>query len=208
MVVAHVVFARPQHLHRHADLLGDRRRLAHVVVGQPPAEAAARALDVNGDVLRRDVERGRHELAPVLRRLRRRPDLHLAVAVVRRAVLRLERRVRDERIRVRGLDDLRRALRAPDRRCRRRAAGTPASAWTAPAPAAQSLRCSAARSALRSTSPAAGGARVCACHQLSATIATPGISPRVSVVPSTTNACRTPGSALISSRLALTTVPP
>ena len=48
---------------------------------------------------------------------------------------------------------------------------------------------------------------VCACHQLSATIATPGCSPSSSVVPSTMNACRTPGMALISSRLALTTLP-
>ena len=40
-VVPHVVFARPQQLDRHADLLGDPRRLHHVVVGQPAAEAAA-----------------------------------------------------------------------------------------------------------------------------------------------------------------------
>src|SRR5688572_452767 len=36
-----------------------------------------------------------------------------------------------------------------------------------------------------------------ACHQLSATIATPGIKPCRLVVPSTTNACFTPGSVLI-----------
>ena len=43
VVVPHVVFTRPQQLHRHADLLRDRRRLDHVVVGEPAAEAAARA---------------------------------------------------------------------------------------------------------------------------------------------------------------------
>src|SRR5688572_10729288 len=36
-----------------------------------------------------------------------------------------------------------------------------------------------------------------ACHQLSATIATPGIRPCKLVVPSTTNACFTPGSVLM-----------
>ena len=40
-VVPHVVFARPQQLDRRAHLLGDPRRLDHVVVVQPPAEAAA-----------------------------------------------------------------------------------------------------------------------------------------------------------------------
>ena len=41
-VVPHVVFARPQQLHRRpADLLGDARGLGHVVVGQPAAEPAA-----------------------------------------------------------------------------------------------------------------------------------------------------------------------
>ena len=44
---------------------------------------------------------------PRRRVLRRRPDLDLAVLEVRRAVLRLERRVGDERIGVGGLDDLR-----------------------------------------------------------------------------------------------------
>ena len=42
-IVLHVVFARPQQLDRHAGhLLRDRRRFDHVVVGQAPAEAAAR----------------------------------------------------------------------------------------------------------------------------------------------------------------------
>ena len=49
---------------------------------------------------------------------------------------------------------------------------------------------------------------VFACHQLSATIATPPSSPSRSVPPSTTNAWRTPGMALIASRLALATLPP
>ncbi len=47
-----------------------------------------------------------------------------------------------------------------------------------------------------------------ACHQLSATIATPPASVAGSAPPSTTNAWRTPGSALISSRFAAATFPP
>ena len=48
----------------------------------------------------------------------------------------------------------------------------------------------------------------CACHQLSATIATPGTSAVRFVPPSSTKACFTPGSALISSRFALATAAP
>ena len=58
VVVAHVVFARPQQLHRlAADLLRDGRGFDHVVVGQPPAEAAARAQQVDRDVAFLDAER-------------------------------------------------------------------------------------------------------------------------------------------------------
>ncbi len=55
-------------------------------------------------------ERLRDQPAAALRLLRRRPDLELPVLEHRRRVLRLERRVRDERIEVRRLDRLRRAL--------------------------------------------------------------------------------------------------
>ena len=103
--------------------------------------------------------------------------------------------MRDERIRVRRLDDLG-APAAPGRRCRPREAGTPASASRSRRPDAQSPRCSAARSAPSFHVTRSRRRALCACHQLSATIATPGMSPRVSVVPATTNACLTPGSVL------------
>ena len=126
---------------------------------------------------------------------------------MRRAVLRLERRVRDERIGVRRLDDLGGARSAwstlPSTR-----SGNAGFCFESSCARCAKPRCSAARSGLRSTSTCSLPRAVCACHQLSATIATPGIRPRVSVVPSTTNAWRTPGSALIASRLALTTLPP
>src|SRR5262245_20751263 len=50
VVVAHVVFTRPQHLHRYADLFGDRRSLAHVVVRETTTESATCSLNVDRDV--------------------------------------------------------------------------------------------------------------------------------------------------------------
>src|SRR5690349_14258581 len=100
VVVMHVVFTRPQHLDRNTNLLGNRARLTHVVVGETTAETAADALQVDRDAGRGDAKRRRNQLAPLLRRLTRRPHFHLAVAEVCGAVLWLERRVREERIRI------------------------------------------------------------------------------------------------------------
>ena len=109
------------------------------------------------------------------RRLARRPQLQLPVLPVRHAVLRLERRVRDERIHVGAFDDLRAgarerlldvAVRAQLRRVRALAelVGLGLEAFAVCA----AVGCSAqvTFSCLRAES---------ACHQLSATIATPGI---------------------------------
>ena len=122
---------------------------------------------------------------------------------MRRAVLRLERRVRDERIVVRRLDDLRRAGErllgvAVDAQRERRLLRREL-LRLARKPFAALLR----GRRLRSTCTCSFSRAVFACHQLSATIATPASGREVSVVPSTTNACRTPGIALISSRFAL-----
>ena len=53
-VVRHVVFARPQKLHRHANLFGDRRGLDDIVVTQASAESAAGAQQMNLDITRGD----------------------------------------------------------------------------------------------------------------------------------------------------------
>ena len=145
------------------------------------------------------------------RRLARRPDLELAVLELRRAVLRLERRVRDERIGVRGLDHLRAA--AAKRRvdvavlARIRCAG--GLRRRAPPPASRTPRCSAAPSALRPTRPSASRARVCAGHQRvgdDRDAAEQAV--RARACPRRRRRACTPGSALISSRLALATLPP
>ena len=108
MIVAHVVFARPQKLHRlPANLLRDGRRFHHVVVGEPAAEPAARTLPVNGDVGFLHAGCGDEKRPSLCRRLGGRPgSLELAVLELRGAVLGLERRVRNERELVRALDDL------------------------------------------------------------------------------------------------------
>ncbi len=90
-VVLDVVLAGPQQLHRRADRLGDPRRLDHEVVHQPPAEAAAAAGEVDGDVLGLDPQGLGHQLAAVLGVLGRGPDLDLAILEAGRAVLRLQR---------------------------------------------------------------------------------------------------------------------
>src|SRR5436309_10653328 len=65
---------------------------------------------MNRDVVFRDAEGTGDQPPSALRRLRRRPDLHLAVLELGGAVLRLERRVGDERVEVLRLDDLGGAL--------------------------------------------------------------------------------------------------
>jgi hypothetical protein len=92
-VVAHVVFARPLELHRHADALRDPRRFHREVVGEAAAEAATGAQQVCRDLLGCDAERLRHGLTSTFRRLARRPQLHRAVLEGGEAVLRFEGRV-------------------------------------------------------------------------------------------------------------------
>ena len=164
LVVGHVVFSRPEQLHGHArqpglrPLLGDDSRdladLDVVVAVQTTAESAARPHQVHRDLVGLDAGAERRILEA--RNLAARPDFQLAVGgVVRRRILRLERRVGEERKHVLRLDDLGRALErrfgvADRRRCRGRrgpAAETPAptAAWPAP----RSRRCFASPPALR-----------------------------------------------------------
>ena len=79
-VVLHVVFARPLQLHRRADVLGDERGLAHGVVDQAPAEAAAGAHLVDGHAARGDAEQAGEHRQRSIGGLRRRPDFDLAVS--------------------------------------------------------------------------------------------------------------------------------
>ena len=156
-----------------------------------------------------DTERIRDEPAAAGGLLCRRPELELAVLEQRGRVLRLEWRVSDERIEVRGFHDLRCALeRRVDvavladvalRRLLRqlgRLRREPGAALRAPSTPSSHVTLSFFRACWTS-------------HQLSPTIATPGMRPirPPCVPPSTTNACLTPGSLLISSTFALTTLP-
>ena len=111
-VVHHVLFARPDQLDRHArHLLGDRHRLAHVVLGAAaPAEAAAGVHLVDLALPERQPGRlgGGGERALAV--LRRRPHLAALGRVLGRAVHRLHAGVVEERRRIDGLDPLGRAF--------------------------------------------------------------------------------------------------
>src|SRR5712675_3466325 len=109
-IVAHVVFARPQKFYRRAGHFRNVCALDHVVVRQTPPEASAHTREVNGDVLLRDAQGFRNLPEATLRRLAGHPHFELAVLIMRGAVLRLERSMRDEWIRIVGLDNLRRVL--------------------------------------------------------------------------------------------------
>ena len=118
LVVRHVVFARPQQLDRDGrqsrrgplvgDELGDAGDLDVVLAHKPASKSAAGLDEVHRDVLRRQTRTERRMLKA--RDLARRPDLEASVLIERRGVLRLERRVRQEREVVLGFDDLRRGL--------------------------------------------------------------------------------------------------
>ena len=141
VVVTHVVFARPQHLHRHADLLGDGGRFAHVVVREAPAEAAADAHRWMVMSASRDAERRATRAARPLAGVCVGAQISsLPFCEVRGAVLRLERGVREERIR-------RTPLRRPWPRPRAPASTLPSvRSGTAPASASTSS-CARAREA-------------------------------------------------------------
>ena len=106
----HIVFARPQQLHRSAHFFRDVGRFRCVVVGQPTAEAAAAADHVQRDRALVDAAGRGSQAARARGNLAARPDLELAVLERRRAVLRFQRSVRNERIRVVRFHHLRSGL--------------------------------------------------------------------------------------------------
>src|SRR5579864_1778856 len=83
-IMVHVIFARPEQLDRRAtEDLGNPRPFNHVVVGQPPAEPAAHAWKMNGDVALGDAERLGDLRQPALRRLAGHPHFEFAVLKAR-----------------------------------------------------------------------------------------------------------------------------
>src|SRR5208282_2373968 len=91
-------------LSRHPGCLG------HEVVAEPPAEAAARARHVDGDIALDDTQGCRYELGAGPGILRRCPEYDLAVLILRCAVLRFEADMGEEWIRVGSFHDMGRAL--------------------------------------------------------------------------------------------------
>ena len=107
VVPTDIVLARPDELNRNArNCLRNRRNLYHVVIHKPAAEAAPGTCQMQGDSVGCDAEGGVERPQSPLRCLAGRPDLESAFFVSRRAVLRFNRRMRNERIVVARRDSL------------------------------------------------------------------------------------------------------
>src|SRR5262249_36012493 len=76
----------------------------HVIIGEPPAETAADARHMDGDLLFIDPQSLRHQSAPGSGILRRCPDLDIVALRMRRAVHRLKRGMSNKWIGISGLD--------------------------------------------------------------------------------------------------------
>ena len=70
-VVRHVVFARPEQLHRFADCLGNLRRLHDEIQIEAAAKTPAQEGRLDGDILGLELQRGRHGALRALLKLRR-----------------------------------------------------------------------------------------------------------------------------------------
>src|SRR5258708_37695934 len=78
MIVVKIVFAGPQKVDGHADLLGDGPCFEHVIVGEATTESAARALQVNDGVVVGNISHFGDEQTAVLRGFAWRPEFGLA----------------------------------------------------------------------------------------------------------------------------------
>ena len=104
-IMPHVVFARPDHLHRHARRrFGDRRRLGDVVHIEPPAKAAAKDVLMHRDLVLVEIKHMRHGRACVARHLRTGPQFGTLVRHAHGGVHRFHRGVREVRRFVRRVD--------------------------------------------------------------------------------------------------------
>src|SRR6266567_1947967 len=110
VIVVKIVFAGPQEFDGNADLLGNGAGFKHVVVGEAATEPAAGTLQVNNDVIVGNIENFGDEQAAIFGRLAGRPEFELAIVVMGETVFRLNRSVREEGIRIGGLDGFRGGL--------------------------------------------------------------------------------------------------
>src|SRR5260370_511357 len=103
-IVRHIVFARPQQLHRNSDGFRDPCRLDHVIIAETAAKAAPDAGKMKLYVGRSQAYRPGDQVKTGLRSLAGGPDFQLAILEVCGAVLRLHRSMSDEGISISSLD--------------------------------------------------------------------------------------------------------
>src|SRR5580704_2274890 len=105
-IMLHLVLTSPEYLDWAFDLLRDRGRLNHVVIGKPSAKTAATSNHVNRDVVGVDVEQLCHARAAWPRILRGSPDFDFPVLIGGYTVLRFHGGVRYEWVRIGGVYQL------------------------------------------------------------------------------------------------------
>jgi hypothetical protein len=91
---AHVLLPRPDHLHRHIELLRNLHSFARHIRRTAPAEAAAEEAVVDVDVLRRHAGDLRNSRNQAIRALRAEPQIDAIGAHLGGAIERLHARVR------------------------------------------------------------------------------------------------------------------
>ena len=104
VIVVKIVLAGPEEFDGDAYMLSNSTGFQHVVIGEPTAESAAGALQVDNDVVVGNIENFGDEQAAIFRCLAGRPEFELAVVVMGKAILRLHGCVRKEGIGISSLD--------------------------------------------------------------------------------------------------------
>ena len=106
VVKVNVVFARPHHLDRLAELLREHRRFGNLIGFRLAPEAAAEQRHVAGNILFLDAQNAGDRVLHGLRILRRSPRQHFSVAIFRHRDRRFHGNVRQVRRVVFRLDNL------------------------------------------------------------------------------------------------------
>src|SRR3989475_1428313 len=98
VIVVKIVLAGPEEFDGDAYMLSNSTGFQHVVIGEPTAESAAGALQVDDDVVVGNIENFGDEQAAIFRCLAGRPELQLTIVVVGETVFGFHGSVREKGI--------------------------------------------------------------------------------------------------------------